>query len=302
MNVNDTITGLLKMLKRLIGEDIEIHTDYEKNVWTVNADIGNFEQVLMNLAVNARDAMPEGGTLAFKTENRNITSKYKKEYPYAYTGQYVCISIQDTGTGINEETKEHIFEPFYTTKGAEKGTGLGMSVVYGIVREHGGWINLYSEPGQGALFRIYLPAVFKTLQEDSRKETTGIMDLRGKSERILLVEDEKSVLETTKKILEVNGYQAVGTMSAEEAIDIFKKEKGQFDLVFTDTILPGKNGLELIEDLRNQRPDLKVLLGSGYTGEKVQRDILREKAYPFMQKPYEMDELLTTLRKILAHP
>jgi len=300
LNANSTVKSLLKMLKRLIGEDIMIRTELEKEVWTIKADAGNIEQVIMNIAVNARDAMPEGGALTIKTENQNITVNYKKKYPYASPGQYVCISIQDTGCGMDEETRKHMFEPFYTTKDVGKGTGLGMSVVYGIVREHKGWINLYSEPGQGTIFRIYLPAVLEPWQEESRREKTAIIDLNGQGERILIVEDEDSVLETARRILEAAGYEAVCVLSAEEAIDIFKKEEGRFDLLFTDTILPGKSGLQLIEELRVHNSDLRVLLGSGYTGEKVQREILMKKKYPFIQKPYDMNELLMKVRKLIT--
>jgi len=302
LNVNETVENLLKMLKRLIGENINVITELNKNEWTINGDSGNIEQIIMNIAVNGRDAMPDSGSMTFKTENLNITANYKKQYPYAYTGQFVCLSIQDTGSGMDKETQKHIFEPFYTTKGIGKGTGLGMSVVYGIVREHGGWINIFSEPGQGAIFKIYLPAVFETQQEGSARERIDIMNIRGKGERILLVEDEETVLKTLKRMLAENGYEVVSASNAEKAISIFRKEEKKFDLVFTDTILPGMNGLELIQDLHAQMPELRVLVGSGYTGEKVHREILKEKSYTFLQKPYEMSELLMTLREILTQP
>ena len=298
LDMNETIRNLLKMLKRLIGEDIEIQTDLDEPVWPVKADAGNIEQVIMNISVNARDAMPDGGTLTYSTKNTKVDDAYVGMYTYARTGRFVCLSVEDTGTGMDKETREHIFEPFFTTKGVSEGTGLGMSVVYGIIKEHEGWVNLYSEPGKGTTFKVYLPASFtrekpKPITKDIEKHA------RGKGEKILLVEDEETVLVTTRKILEEMGYDITVAATAKEAAEIFDREKGSFDLLFTDTILPDVNGIELIDQLTEKKPDLKVLLSSGYAGEKVQRDIIQERKYPFVQKPYDMTELLALINQIL---
>jgi len=298
LDINKTIKNLLKMLKRLIGEDIDIDTDFEEPLWPVKADPGNIEQVIMNLSVNARDAMPDGGTLTFNTKNIKIDDSYVCMNRYARTGRFVCLSIEDSGTGMDKETQEHIFEPFFTTKGVGEGTGLGMSVVYGIIKEHKGWINVYSEPGKGTTFKIYLPASFT--REKVKPITKDIAkSVHGKGERILLVEDEETVLATTKKMLEEMGYSITAAGTAKEATEVFEKEKGSFDLLFTDTILPDTNGIELIDQLKEKKPDLKVLLSSGYAGAKVQRDIIQERRFPFVQKPYDMTELLALINQIL---
>jgi len=299
LDINETIKNLLKMLKRLIGEDIDIDTEFEEPLWPVKADPGNIEQVIMNISVNARDAMRDGGTLTFNTKNIKIDDSYIGMYTYARTGRFVCLSIEDSGTGMDKETQEHIFEPFFTTKGVGEGTGLGMSVVYGIIKEHEGWINLYSEPGKGTTFKIYLPASFT--REKPKPITKDIAkSIHGKGERILLVEDEETVLATTKKMLEEMGYSITVAGTATEATEVFEKEKGSFDLLFTDTILPDTNGIELIDQLIKKKPDLKVLLSSGYAGAKVQRDIIQERRFPFVQKPYDMTELLALINQILT--
>ncbi len=298
-SLNDTLNNLMKMLKRLIGEDITVDTHLEPNLWTVRADPGNVEQLIMNLVVNAKDAMPEGGKIIIKTENVCIDRDYCKTYSYARPGEFACLLIQDTGIGMDKEIVQHIFEPFFTTKRVGKGTGLGLSVVYGIVKQHEGWINVYSEPGQGSTFKVYLPASSEESKEETREEIVSIQDYQGKGERILLVEDDGGIREFAKRVLVDSGYEGFEAANSEEALNLFDKEKGNFDLVFSDVVLPGKSGLQLVEELHSRKPELKVLLTSGYTDQKSQWPIIREKGYRFIQKPYGLTDLLQAVRKVL---
>jgi len=298
LNLNETVDGLLKMLKRLIGEDMAISAELESNPWAAKGDQGNIEQVIMNLTINARDAMPNGGKIIIKTENVHIDESYCGVYPYAQPGNYICLSIKDTGVGMDKEVLQRIFEPFFTTKGVGKGTGLGLSVVYGIVKQHEGWINVESEPGQGSTFKIYLPAT-SVRPEDVAEKRVSLQDFQGGGERILVVEDEEGVLKFAKKTLVENGYTVFVAASAEEAINIFEKEKGNFQLVFSDVILPGKTGLELVDELFSHNPELKVLLSSGYTDPKSHLDFIQQRGFQFLQKPYNMDSLLKNIREII---
>ena len=299
INLNTTVDNLLKMLNRLIGEDITIKTELEPELWTVKADAGNIEQAIMNLTVNARDAMPEGGTLTITTENVNLDEDYCKTYTYARPGRFVCLTIEDTGIGMDKETIPHIFEPFFSTKGAGKGTGMGLSVVHGIVKHHEGWVNVYSEPGQGSTLKIYLPAV-SLKPEEEPEDAISQKDLQGSGENILLVEDEEGVREFATSALHENGYVIYEAASAEEALDIFEKEKGNFDLVFSDVVLPGKGGLELIDQLLSQKPDLRVLLSSGYTDQKSQWPVIRKRGFRFLQKPYALTDLLRGINEAIG--
>jgi PAS domain S-box-containing protein len=298
LNINRTIDNLLKMLKRLIGEDIAIHTDLETGIWTIRADGGKIEQVLMNLAVNARDAMPDGGKITFKTENVWIGSDYCSDYPFARPGKFVCLTVQDTGIGMDEEMCKHIFEPFFTTKEATGGTGLGLAVVYGIIKQHEGWINVYSSPGQGSTFKIYIPAIASKAEE--KKELKESLDeFRGSGERILLVEDEEIIRKLTRMVLVDKGYEVFVAGSANEAISVFERENGEFHLVFCDVVLPDRSGLRLVDELLGRRPSLKVLLSSGYTNHKSQWPIIREKKFSYLQKPYALTELLRAVREAI---
>ena len=297
-NLNTMVDNLLKMLHRLIGEDITINTDLNPELWTVQADAGNIEQVIMNLTVNARDAMPGGGTLTIKTENMHVDEDYCKTYTYAHQGRFVCISVQDTGVGMDKETINSIFEPFFTTKGPGKGTGMGLSVVYGIVKQHEGWVNVYSEPGQGSILKIYLPASSLKPEEETKK-TVSLKELQGSGERILLVEDEEEVREFAIMVLGENGYVVYEAASAEEALDIFDKEAGSFDLIFSDVILPDKTGIELVDQLLSRKGELRILLSSGYTDHKSQWPVIRKKGFRFLQKPYGLTDLLRAIREAI---
>lgn len=295
VNLNDNIENLLKMLHRLIGEDIKIKTLFDMDVKTIRADAGNIEQVIMNLALNARDAMPQGGELYLKTENQVFGTDIRQQMPEGRAGQFVCLTVSDTGIGMNKDTMTRIFEPFFTTKGSHKGTGLGLSVVYGIIKQHEGWITVESEPDKGSTFKLFFPTAD---QETDFNEVDHVpMDaLRGSGERILLVEDEEKVREFTTRAIKKCGYQVFPTRSVKEALDVFETEKGRFDLVFSDVVLADHTGIELAEELLKKKPDVKVLLCSGYMDHKSQWPLIRQKGYAFLQKPYALTELLQLIR------
>jgi two-component system cell cycle sensor histidine kinase/response regulator CckA len=299
ITLNETVDNLMKMLKRLIGEDITVQTDLDPNLWTNMADSGNMDQVVMNLVMNARDAMSKGGKITIKTENVDIDEGYCEIYKYAHPGKFVCLSVEDIGIGMDKEVIQHIFEPFFTTKGQGKGTGLGLSVVYGIIKQHEGWINVYSEPGRGSVFKVYLPVSSVESKGETKEEVISIQDCHGKGERILLVEDDDGIREFAKRVLFESGYVGFEAVNAEEALNIFGKEKGDFHLIFSDVVLPDKSGLQLVDQLLSRKPELKVLLTSGYTDQKSQWPIIREKGYRFIQKPYGLTDLLQVVREVI---
>jgi PAS domain S-box-containing protein len=297
MDPNATISHLLKMLDRLIGEDIVIETGLEKDVWSILGDEGNIEQVLMNLSVNARDAMPSGGKLFIKTENVILDQEYCRTCKTARPGRFVCVSVSDTGTGMDEMTQEHIFEPFFTTKEAGKGTGLGLSVVFGIVQQHKGWINIYSEFGHGTTIKVYFPAS-SARPEQKSKEEVPLASLQGKGERIMVVEDQAEVRELAVEILKTTGYSVFPVSSAKEAMEVFEKENGRFDLVFSDVVLTDMTGILLVENLL-KRWKFGVIITSGYTDEKAHWDFIKENNYRFLHKPYTRHDLLHAVKDVL---
>ncbi|HMD68878.1 MAG TPA: PAS domain S-box protein, partial [Chitinivibrionales bacterium] len=297
MDVNTTISRLLKMLERLIGEDIVIESNLENGIWNILGDEGNIEQLLMNLTVNARDAMPEGGKIFMKTENVTIDEEYCRTSKTARPGRFVRISVSDTGTGMDELTQQHIFEPFFTTKPAGKGTGLGLSVVFGIVQQHKGWINVYSEPGHGTTFSAYFPASSASPEQQS-KENAGPASLEGKGERIMIVEDQAEVRAIAKELLLTNSYSVFAVSSAKEAMELFEKENGRFDLVFSDVVLPDRSGIMMVQELL-KRWKFKVLITSGYTDEKAHWDFIKENNFRFLHKPYAVRDLLQAVREVL---
>ncbi|MBI5361199.1 MAG: PAS domain S-box protein [Planctomycetes bacterium] len=299
VNINKVIDELLKMLNRLIGEDIEIVTEFSPDISPFRADVGNIEQVIMNLAINSRDAMPDGGRLLIKTENAVLNGEESRALSNARKGRFVRLSIEDNGIGMTKEVLVHMFEPFFTTKGIGKGTGLGLSVVYGIIKQHDGFINVYSEPGQGTTFRIYFPAVAEQPREETKKQMS-LQQLQGKGERILLIEDDKMVRNFAVTILEENGYAVSAVENAAEAINLFKKEKGKFDAIFSDVVLPDKNGIQLVEELLTIKSGIPVLFNSGYSDQKLNTHALKKIDAQFLQKPYTVIELMQVMRKILT--
>jgi len=307
MNIKSISLNMLKMLKRLIGEDIHIKTDLLADLWTINADESKIEQVIMNLSINVRDAMPWGGVLTIKTENVSLNDDYAELNAESYPGKFVRLSIQDNGIGMSEEVLQHLFEPFFTTKDSGKGIGLGMSVVYGIVKKHKGWTNVYSEPGKGTIFKIYIPAFLSHEKEDTvTKEKVEYHDVSGHGERILVVEDDEAIRRYVSKALSINGYTVFLAGTAQEALETYKKENKNFSLVLSDVILPDKTGNELVTLLQADReksaglPEIKVIFTSGYLDDKSQWEKIQEKGYKFLQKPFELSELLSAVKEVLS--
>ena len=300
IDLNLSIDELLKMLGRLIGENITITANLAPDLRPFLGDKGNVEQVIMNLAVNAKDAMPQGGSLTISTENVVLDEQYCKRFSLAQPGHFVRLVVEDTGEGMDEETQHHIFEPFFTTKETGKGTGLGLSVVYGIMQQHKGWINVSSQHGQGTLFEVFFPAA--PLQKENRStKPESLNAFVGAGERILLVEDDEEVRKIASTVLRDHNYTILESGNVKEAQGIFEKEQGQIDLLFSDVVLPDESGIQLAENLLAQHPELPILLTSGYSDEQSQYEIINEKGYRFLQKPYEIAVLLQTVKEVLKN-
>ncbi|MEI7831799.1 MAG: PAS domain S-box protein [bacterium] len=297
VDINELITNDLKMLQRMIGEDVALSFVPGADPSTVRVDEGQIEQLLMNLAINARDAMPRGGCLAIITENAYLDEFYVASRMGATVGEYIQITVTDTGEGMDEETQQRIFEPFFTTKDIGKGTGLGLATVYGIVKQHHGNIWVYSEKGQGTTFKIYLP-YYSPEDGDTEQHHAAAMPKRG-SETILLVEDEDAVRRVTQNILEKNGYTVLMASSADEAEDIFSLPGTKIDMLLTDVIMPGRSGIELYKALRGTEPNLKVLFMSGYSVFNLQETLPPSFDAMLLQKPFTRDNLLSRVRGIL---
>jgi len=275
-------------------KEIRVHTNLFEAIWSAEVDRGQIEQVLLNLYVNAWQAMPDGGDLFLNTENVILDGSYVKPYKVE-PGRYVKISVTDTGVGIDKETQKRIFEPFFTTKEMGRGTGLGLASVYGIVKSHGGYINVYSELDEGTTFTIYLPASGKEALEDEEVST----DIIKGSGTILLIDDEKMILDVGRELLEELGYTVLPVMGGQEAIDIFEKNCDNVDLIIMDMIMPGMSGSETFDRLKEIRPDVKILLSSGYSIDGQATKILRRGCDGFIQKPFNMNQLAEKIRKIL---
>ena len=297
MNLNDAVASIEKMLRRLIGEDITIHTDLASDLRQVSADPGQIEQVIMNLVVNARDAMPNGGDISIKTENVELDERYAATHADVKPGSYVMLAISDTGSGMDEATRQRIFEPFFTTKGVGKGTGLGLATVYGIVKQSGGHIWVYSELGQGTVFKLYFPTV-DAPTEAAPSRASQQRALRG-NETILLVEDEQGVRALAKNVLEMYGYRVLEAKDPLEAIQVSRSHKEAIDLLLTDVVMPQMNGKRLSEVLVPERPNMKVLFMSGYTDDTVTRQRILEPGACFLQKPFTPTALAAKLRSAL---
>jgi PAS domain S-box-containing protein len=297
MDINNTVHGIEKMLKRLIGENVILTSELEPGLKSIRADSGQIEQVLLNLSINAADSMKDGGNLTIRTENVEIDETYSRILPYSRPGRYVCLSITDSGEGMDKNVLTHIFEPFFTTK--KSGTGLGLAVVYGIIKQHNGWLNVYSEPRVGTTFRAYFPAV-ESVAVDNEEKEGSLTDYTGQGEKILLVEDEGGVRKIAARALRDYGYQVVEAHGVGKALELLEEEKDRFHLVLSDVILQDKTGLELVAKLHLKEPDMKVLLTSGYADQKAHWSEVVEKRIPFLQKPYTMVNLLKKVRELLT--
>ena len=297
LNLNEIILNLMTMLHRIIGEHIEINTKLTENLAPVKADAGQVEQVLMNLTVNARDAMPKGGKLTLKTENVELDEDFVRHHVGSAAGPHVLLSVSDTGTGMDAETLSRIFEPFFTTKGPGSGTGLGLAMVYGVVKQSGGYIWVYSEEGKGSSFKIYLPQVSQDPEMAGprrRKE-----NVKGGSETILLVEDDPAVRNLVTSMLEKHGYQVLVSQTPGDVEAICEQHTGQIHLVLTDLILPGINGRDVAKHVGSLRPDTKVLFMSGYTDDALIHTQGFDKKFAFLQKPFSSGALRAKIREVL---
>lgn len=297
LDLNRTIEDFLKMLRRVIGEHIRLDFLPGSHLGSVYADRSMMEQVIMNLCVNARDAMPGGGVLAIETENVRIDPEYCGTHVWAKPGRYILLSVTDTGCGMDAATIEHVFEPFFTTKPEGKGTGLGLSTVYGIVKQHDGMISAYSEPGKGTTFKIYLPLC----ERDAETIGSKIEGLAtGGSETILLAEDDEAVRRLAERILERAGYRVLTAASGDEAVALFKRNAGRIDLLLFDVVMPGMGGHEAYEQIHGLRPDVPVLFSSGYSENAVHTNFVLHNGLALIQKPYARDELLRAVRRALT--
>lgn len=297
LNLNELVANLHRMLRRLIGEDIELRIVRDERLGSVKIDPGQFEQILANLAVNARDAMPDGGMLIIETANVELDDRYCRLHPHTSPGSYVMLSVSDTGCGMSAEVKEHLFEPFFTTKPRGRGTGLGLATIYGAVKQLGGTIDVDSEVDQGTILKIYLPRVATPAQPlGSRKPALA---MPGGTETVLLAEDEPVVRTLAIKILERLGYKTLSAANGKEALTLAQEYTQPIDLLMTDVVMPGMNGRELAERLLAIHPEMKVLFCSGYTEDVIANRGILEEGLNFIGKPYTPQELAVRLRKIL---
>lgn len=297
LNLNTAVTEMHKMLERLIGENIDLATTSEPKLWPVKADPGQIEQVLLNLAVNARDAMPHGGRLLIETSNVELDEEYARSSAALLPGRYVLLAVSDTGCGMDHQTRARIFEPFFTTKEQGKGTGLGLSTVYGIVKQSGGHTAVYSEPGAGTTFKVYLPQAEEAAQ--SRVPGAPPAELLRGSETVLLVEDEEMVRVMTRESLQISGYTVLEAADGNEALRIYEQHKGQIDLTLTDVVMPQMGGRELVERLRPLCPQMRVLYMSGYTDNAIVHHGVLEAGTAFLQKPFTPVSLTRKIREVL---
>ena len=291
------VADMQAMLTRLIGEDIALQATTGKSLGTVKVDPGQFQQILMNLVVNARDAMPDGGKIGIETANVDLDQGYCAVHPYILPGRFVMLSVSDTGTGMSDEVKAHIFEPFYTTKERGSGTGLGLATTYGVVKQSGGSIEVYSEVGIGTTFKIYLPRVEEEASPSEKDDRP--QDMRGGSETVLLVEDEDIVRNLCVQILERLGYKVLQARNGAEAIALAQGYGDRIDLLLTDVVMPGMNGAELARQLVLHHPERKVLFTSGYTDDAIVRHGILKEGVSFIGKPYTPSALAKKVRGVL---
>jgi len=297
LDLNALLPGVERMLRRVIGEDIELVTRLAEDLGRVKSDRGQIEQVIMNLAVNAKDAMPDGGKLNIETANAELDEAYARAHVAVTPGRYVMLSISDTGAGMTPEVREKVFEPFFTTKEKVKGTGLGLSTVYGIVKQSGGNIWVYSEPGKGTTFKIYLPRVDEPLEKMVERVVKG--ELHRGDETILVVEDNDEVREVAVRILSGQGYKVLEASQGPDAFLICTEHDGPIHLLLTDVVMPKMSGRELAETLMPIRPRIKVLYMSGYTGNAIVHHGVLEKGMNYIQKPFAVDALARKVREVL---
>jgi CheY-like chemotaxis protein len=287
-----------RMLPRLIDENIEVQTNLEPSLWPVKADQGQIEQLIMNLSVNARDAMPSGGKLVIETANVEMDREIAQRYDSVRTGSHVLLTVSDTGTGMDVETQREIFEPFFTTKKEGRGTGLGLSIVYGIVKQSGGYISVESSEGQGTSFKIYLPRVNEKVTQVSVSQR--LSELPRGNETILVVEDEELVRQMTRVILETSGYTVLQACHGDEAITLCQQYRRPIDLLVTDVVMPQMSGPQIARRLALLHPEIRVLYMSGYTRKAIDHNYGLEQEQPFIEKPFTPEALGRKVREVLG--
>ena len=296
-DLNDVIDKSASMFGRT-KKEIRIHSDLQPDIWTVEVDRGQIEQALLNLYVNAWQAMPQGGDLYLKTENIILNADFINNKPYKVeAGNHIKITLTDTGSGIDKETQERIFEPFFTTKEMGRGTGLGLASVYGIIKSHGGYINVYSETEIGTTFSIYLPASGKEVQQEKREPIVTVSKGSG---TILLIDDEEMIIKVGEELLQELGYKVLVARSGQGAIKLYKKNIDKIDLVIMDMIMPGMGGGETFDHLKEINPDIKVLLSSGYSINGQASEILKRGCDGFIQKPFNINQLSEKIQGIIV--
>jgi len=297
LDMNDVVTGMIKMFSRVIGENIEMAFVPGAGLGRAKADPGQMEQVLLNLVVNARDAMPTGGRLTIETSNVHLDRSYAAEHAAVEPGPYIMLTVTDTGCGMDAETQSRIFEPFFTTKEAGKGTGLGLATVYGVVKQSGGYIWVYSEVGCGTTFKIYLPQV--TEEVDAPVVELEARGSAAGTETILFVEDEQSVRELVRDYLTGVGYRVLDAADGVEALEIARAHRGTIHILITDVVMPRLSGRDLAAKLSPERPGVKVLFISGYTDDTIVRHGVLEGGVAFLQKPFNLRALAEKIREVL---
>jgi len=297
MNLNDLISSTQKTLARLIGEDIDLRFYPGEGLWSIRFDLSQMEQILVNLAVNARDAMPHGGKLTVETANILMNEDYCRVHLGSTPGPYVLLAVSDNGSGMDKETLQNVFEPFFTTKEIGKGTGLGLATVYGIVQQNNGFINVYSEQGQGTTFKIYLPRSMDGVEVSEEILEQPVALGSGK---ILLVEDDDLMRKMTTDMLKTIGYSVLAVGSPLEALSICEEKDARFDLVITDVVMPGMSGRELRDKLGIIRPDIKVLFMSGYTSNVIVHHGVLEEGVHFIQKPFSLNDFARKIQEAMT--
>jgi two-component system cell cycle sensor histidine kinase/response regulator CckA len=297
INLNSIVEEMGKLLPRLIGEDIDLIIKVDENLGTTRADASQMEQVIMNLAVNARDAMPNGGKLVIETENAELDHSFTASHPLMKTGSYVKLMVTDNGTGMDAETQAHIFEPFFTTKEKSKGTGLGLATVYGIVKQSGGFIWVYSEVGKGTSFKIYLPRVDQVVEQIG--VTHPAAEVPMGTETVLLAEDEQDVREIAREFLESGGYRVIEAGNGAEAIQLVAQHNGEIQVLVSDMVMPGMTGQELADRLQGERPGLRVVFMSGYSEHAATEMEHADSTIRLLAKPFSRAAILRAVREIL---
>jgi PAS domain S-box-containing protein len=298
LDINDVVTNTVKMLRRLIGADVVLVTTLASNLRAVRADAGQLEQVLMNLAVNASDAMPDGGRLSIETANVTLSGEYAQRHAGVTPGAYVMLAVSDTGMGMSADVQAHVFEPFFTTKDASRGTGLGLSTVYGIVKQFGGDVWLYSEPGQGTTFKVYLPPGVGSTSTDVVEHTQSY-PVTG-HETVFVVDDDERVRQVAVRVLRAQGYIVLEAADGRTALAASLRHTGTIDLILSDVVMPGASGPSLMSHLSRDRPNTRFVFMSGYTTDEVVRRGIFDGQTAFLQKPFTPQQLLAKVRDVLS--